>query len=161
MSEDKRYYGIYAATCVNNEDPDKTYKIEVKVPQVTGDATHWALPCLPVTSDAEHLDHKTHTAAQVAALLVNHSLSVTSGPASAGTAHTHNVTATLSHTGNSNTLKHPHITSTDDLDTDGSELGLTAAEHTYHRKVPNIDQAVWVMFIAGDPNFPVWMGVQL
>ena len=53
------------------------------------------------------------------------------------------------------------VTSTDPLDTDGSELGLTAAEHTYHRKVPNIGQALWVMFVAGDPNFPVWMGVQL
>jgi hypothetical protein len=24
---------------------------------------------------------------------------------------------------------------------------------------PNPGDAVWVMYIAGDPNFPVWMGV--
>jgi len=32
---------------------------------------------------------------------------------------------------------------------------------TSHVKVPTIGQKVWVMFTAGDPNFPVWMGVQL
>jgi hypothetical protein len=32
---------------------------------------------------------------------------------------------------------------------------------TTHAKVPTIGQKVWVMFIAGDPNYPVWMGVQL
>lgn len=25
--------------------------------------------------------------------------------------------------------------------------------------VPTINQPVWVMFVAGDANFPVWMGV--
>ena len=32
-------------------------------------------------------------------------------------------------------------------------------EHSAHVKIPNINQKVWVMFIGGDPNFPVWMGV--
>lgn len=31
--------------------------------------------------------------------------------------------------------------------------------HSAHIAVPNIGQQVWIMFIAGDPNFPVWMGV--
>jgi uncharacterized protein involved in type VI secretion and phage assembly len=26
---------------------------------------------------------------------------------------------------------------------------------------PYIGQKVWVMFIAGDPNFPVWVGVEV
>jgi Type VI secretion system/phage-baseplate injector OB domain len=26
-------------------------------------------------------------------------------------------------------------------------------------EVPEINEIVWIMFIAGDPNFPVWMGV--
>lgn len=33
--------------------------------------------------------------------------------------------------------------------------------HTSHTSVPNLGQKVWIMFIAGDPNYPVWMGVQL
>lgn len=31
--------------------------------------------------------------------------------------------------------------------------------HTAHKKVPDPGQSVWVMFIGGDPNFPVWVGV--
>jgi len=25
---------------------------------------------------------------------------------------------------------------------------------------PNVGDAIWIMYIAGDPNFPVWMGVR-
>lgn len=31
--------------------------------------------------------------------------------------------------------------------------------HTPHAKVPAIRQTVWVMFIGGDTNFPIWIGV--
>lgn len=31
--------------------------------------------------------------------------------------------------------------------------------HSSHNKVPRLNQTVWVMFIGGDPNFPVWIGV--
>lgn len=34
------------------------------------------------------------------------------------------------------------------------------AEHTPHRLIPYKGQMVWVMFIAGDPEYPVWIGVQ-
>ena len=171
MNEDKRFYGIYQGICTDNADPDNLYKIKLQVPQVLGsEETDWALPCLPVTDDANHPDHIAHTASQVAALLNAHADHVVSGTTGAGPSypsgtHTHSFSATVAHTnnhtGNSGTLTHPHVASTDVLDTDGSEIGLTAAEHTYHRKVPNVGQQVWVMFIAGDPNFPVWMGVQL
>jgi hypothetical protein len=159
-NEDKRFYGIYNGICTDNDDPDNLYKIKLQVPQILGEEiTEWAPPCLPVMSDAEHNDHVAHTAAQVAALLTSHSISGTTSGASAGTAHTHTFSATAAHAGGSGSLKHPHMTSSDPLMTDGSELGLTAAEHTYHRKVPNVGQKVWVMFVAGDPNFPIWMGV--
>ena len=36
----------------------------------------------------------------------------------------------------------------------------TTPEHTFHRTVPAIGQLIWVMFIGGDPDKPVWMGVQ-
>jgi uncharacterized protein involved in type VI secretion and phage assembly len=45
--------------------------------------------------------------------------------------------------------------------TSRSSDSARVAEHTPHRLVPAIGQKVWVMFIAGDPNFPVWMGVEL
>jgi hypothetical protein len=37
---------------------------------------------------------------------------------------------------------------------------LAKPEHTLHRTVPAVSQLVWVMFIAGDPDYPVWIGVQ-
>lgn len=151
------FYGIYRGICVENVDPQKLDRIKLTVPQILGSSvTDWALPCTPITNTAEHLDHQPHTAAQVVALLNSHTGTTDSpgGPY----AHTHTVTISA-HSGNSNTLKHPHVTMTDPLDRDGTEEGLTAAEHTYHRNVPEVNQMVWVMFVGGDPDFPVWMGV--
>jgi hypothetical protein len=158
----ERFYGIYEGIASDVLDPENQARIKLIVPQVTGASeTNWAQPCLPVTSNSNHPDHIAHTASQVAALLVDHSLSVTTG--SGGTpSHTHSVTATFSHTGNSGTLLHPHKTDadTDNKWNDDQETNSTA-EHTPHRIVPKSGQKVWVMFIAGDPNFPVWMGVTL
>jgi hypothetical protein len=152
------FYGIYRGICVENVDPQKLDRIKVTVPQILGSAvTDWALPCTPITNTAEHLDHKPHTAAQVVALISDHT-GTTSSALSGASAHTHTVTISA-HAGNSNTLRHPHVDITDPLDRDGTEEGLTAAEHTYHRNVPAINQMVWVMFVGGDPDFPVWMGV--
>ena len=132
MNEDKRFYGIYEGICFDVEDPDNEYRIKLIVPQVLGSSiTEWARPCMPISSTPTE---EEHFATEVAALLNNHSATITSGAASAGTAHTHSVTLNLAHTGNSSSLK--------------------------HQKVPLISQRVWVMFIAGDPNFPVWIGVQ-
>ena len=155
MFED-RFYGIYEGICVDIDDPENINRIRLKVPQVLGsEETNWARACLPVTSNANHLDHEPHTAADVAALLVAHTGTITSSGASAGTAHTHTVTLNLSHTGNSGKLTHPHVASDDDQDP-----AVDLLEHSPHRTVPRLGQKVWVMFIAGDPNFPVWMGVQ-
>jgi hypothetical protein len=153
-----RFYGIYKGVCVDNADPQKLNRITLVVPQILGDTvTDWALPCTPITNTAEHLDHKPHTAAQVVALIDNHT-ATTSSALSGGSAHTHTVTISA-HSGNSNKLYHPHVDMTDPLDRDGTEEGLDAAEHTYHRNVPAVGQPVWLMFVGGDPNFPVWMGV--
>jgi hypothetical protein len=162
MSEDKRFYGIYRGICTNVDDPDKNNRIKLKVPQVLGESeTNWADPCLPVTSNANHPDHKKHLASEVAALLVNHSATFTS--ASNGTpTHTHSVVVSFAHTGNSLKLDHEHETDEDKDEkwNDDQEVNTTA-EHTPHRLVPAVEQTVWVMFQGGDPNFPVWMGVEL
>ena len=153
---DKRYYGIYEGRVVDISDPDNKSRVRLTVPQVYGASeSGWARACLPVTSNSEHLDHEPHLAAEVAAVLANHSATITTGSASAGTAHTHSVTLNLSHTGNTGELSHPHVASTDDQDPNPA-----TTEHNPHRVVPRLNQRVWVMFIAGDPNFPVWMGVQ-
>lgn len=152
------FYGIYRGICVENIDPQKLDRIKLTVPQILGSSvTDWAFPCTPITNTAEHLDHQPHTAAQVVALINNHT-ATTDSAGSGLAAHTHTVTISA-HSGNSNTLKHPHVTMTDPLDRDGTEEGLVAAEHTYHRNVPELNQMVWVMFVGGDPDFPVWMGV--
>jgi uncharacterized protein involved in type VI secretion and phage assembly len=46
---DKKYYGKYRATCINNVDPEQKARIQVMVPDVSNVAlTSWAMPCLPV-----------------------------------------------------------------------------------------------------------------
>ena len=161
-----RFFGIYSARVVNINDPLNRSRIQVKVSQATGEEiTGWALACLPITSNADHLDHLPHLADEVAALLTTHtshsvSVSGTSGAASAGTAHTHSFSAsqTLTHAAHDGVvageLTHPHVTSTDPQETD------IVDEHTPHRIIPRLHQLVWVMFVAGDPEYPVWMGVQ-
>jgi hypothetical protein len=36
----------------------------------------------------------------------------------------------------------------------------SSAELDGKLSAPHVGQHVWVMFIAGDPNFPVWIGVR-
>ena len=163
-----KHYGVYRGICKQNEDPDGYKRIKLLVPQVLGNAlSEWAWPCLPVTSNSNHPDHKKHLASEVAALLqahADHSTTITTGSASAGTSHTHPVTISLSHTnnhtGNTSELDHEHETTanTDELWNDEQETNTTA-EHTPHRLVPRLDQGVWVMFEGGDANFPIWIGV--
>jgi hypothetical protein len=107
------------------------------------------LPCLPITSNANHPDHLDHTASQIAALLTTTPVSVTDSRGDTETVPALTVVAK-----NANKLTHTHETTTDEYDTQ-----TASPQHTNHRTIPNLDQKVWVMFIAGDPNFPVWMGV--
>jgi hypothetical protein len=179
MSFDKRFYGIYLGLCVDNQDPENSQRIKLLVPQVLGgEFTEWASPCLPVIFNADHPDHKKHLASEVAALLqahADHPISGTTGGATVSTfgSHTHTFSYTATHTNNhtgktpdsANFLDHEHETDYDAdkkwNDASGTAFDDSAdlKEHTPHRGVPNLDQQVWVMFIAGDPNFPVWMGV--
>ncbi|GII88904.1 baseplate assembly protein [Sphaerisporangium siamense] len=49
MPRDNRYLGKYRGTVVNNADPLRQGRIQVRVPDVLGEATSsWAMPCLPV-----------------------------------------------------------------------------------------------------------------
>jgi hypothetical protein len=172
MIDEKRFYGLYLGICVDVEDDQNDNRIRLQVPQVLGQSeTGWARACLPVTSNSNHPDHKKHLAAEVAALLeahADHSVSGTTGGATVSTfgSHTHSFSFTTphtnNHTGNSLTLDHEHETDadTDNKWNDDQETNLTP-EHTPHRLVPKLGQKVWVMFEGGDPNFPVWMGVEL
>jgi hypothetical protein len=134
--------------------------------------TDWARPCLPVTANSNHPDHKKHLAAEVAALLLghgDHSVSVSGTTGSGGTpSHTHSFSATQTlthtnnHTGNSLSLDHEHETDADkDKKWNDDQETNQTPEHTPHRLVPRVGQKVWVMFTGGDPNYPVWMGVEI
>jgi hypothetical protein len=164
MSFDKRFYGLYLGICTDNQDPENNQRIQLIIPQVLGqESTQWADPCLPVIFNANHPDHIAHTAAQVASLLNSHT-ATTDSALSGVSSHSHNVSVSA-HSGNSGTLLHPHTTTVDVSKKWNGSSGAAfndaadTKEHTPHRGVPNINQKVWVMFIAGDPNFPVWMGV--
>jgi hypothetical protein len=66
------------------------------------------------------------------------------------------------------TLKHPHKTAVNaakgwngsDPKTNMFNDATNTDEHTPHRFVPNKGQRVWIMFIAGLLEEPVWIGVQ-
>lgn len=43
---------------------------------------------------------------------------------------------------------------------DGTPAHTHSVETAFdHKIVPELGKVVWVMFIGGDPNFPVWIGV--
>jgi hypothetical protein len=49
MSEDKKYYGKYRGSVINNVDPMSLGRLLVDVPDVSGIApTSWAMPCVPI-----------------------------------------------------------------------------------------------------------------
>ena len=79
----------------------------------------------------------THLSSQIAPSLTTSSTTVTSGtaPSYPSGTHTHQVTI-------------PALT-------------VTTKTTPVLPVLPAVGQHIWVMFIAGDPNYPVWMGVQL
>ena len=185
-----RFYGIYEATVTNVTDPLKRNRIQVTVEGPTGsETTGWARAVLPITDSSYHPDHKAHTAAQIAALLTTSTSTTGSGgsPAHTHTIPALTIVPKSSSTSPTNQLNHTHVTTTytkttktgnvytvaasPSTTTDSKEAskyagsqtapdGTTTPEHTFHRTVPVVGQKVWVMFIAGDPEYPVWIGVQ-
>lgn len=164
-----RLFGIYKGKVVDINDPLKKQRIKIKVNQSTGAAkTSWAESCQPISNVSNHPDHQEHTAAQVAALLTTTSTTVTSASASN---HSHSVTIpalTVVPKAGAGTLKHPHKSTVDTSRrwNDAAEAAVEAnfnpdSEHTHHRLLPKVGQEVWVMFVAGDPEYPVWIGVVL
>jgi hypothetical protein len=180
-----RFYGIYSGQVTNVKDPLKQNRIQVLVHGPTGIESHnWAPACLPITSSSYHPDHQPHTAAQIAALLTTTSTSVSGGgggtvPALTVVAksgggqlnHPHTTTKTMitkgvvksSPTSTTDTLETSTYTTASGLSAPGTTSASTSVkvpEHTFHRTFPAVAQLVWVMFIAGDPDYPVWIGVQ-
>lgn len=155
-----------------------------------GEVSNWAEGCLPITSDSYHPDHNPHTASQIAALLTTTAtttadpqggsvtipaLTVVAKPGNGQLNHAHTTTKEMvSAIGKSYVVKNAPTSKTDvnekslyTADSGLSAPGLTSSdtsikvpEHTFHRNLPVVGQKVWVMFVAGDPEFPVWIGVQ-
>jgi hypothetical protein len=163
-----RFYGIYAGKVRDNKDPLKKSRLKISVDQPTGgEITAWAEACLPVTSNSNHPDHQEHTAAQIATLLTTQSTSVSGADPQGGSVGITIPALTVVAKSGAGTLKHPHKTSVDKTNKWNGSSGTvfndatSTNEHTPHRLVPDIGQQVWVMFIAGDPGHPVWIGVRL
>jgi hypothetical protein len=188
-----RFYGLYRGEVISVNDPLKKNRIQVNVQMTTGaGVTAWAEACVPVTDNSYHPDHMAHTAAQVAALLLNHTDVITTSSVSDGgtgaSAHSHTVTLNAAHRPATGQLNHPHVnpvhtmvtasktgtstaasptTVTDTQETSVYAHGQTAPdgtnkpEHTFHRALPAVKQHVWIMFEAGDPEYPVWIGTQI
>jgi len=158
-----RFFGLYEGTVVDINDPLKKNRIKLSVTVTGKEVTNWAKPLLPITVNSNHPDHQEHTAAQIAALLTTTSATVTS--ASGGSpSHTHSVTVpalTVVAKAGAGTLKHPHKTTANTTKkwNDSTDISATE-EHTLHRLLPKKGQKVWVMFVAGLANEPVWVGVQ-
>lgn len=137
MDGEPRFYGLYRGICLNADDPEGSSRITLQVPQVLGtQATDWAWPVRSPITEHDHPDHKPHLAAEVAAML---------NASSAGDpAHTHDITAA------GGELDHEH---------DPAPGVPATPEHSPHVRVPKAGDGVWVMFEAGDPDLPVWLGI--
>jgi len=152
-----RFFGVYEGTVVDINDPLKKNRIKLSV-TVTGKEVHnWARAMLPITANSNHPDHQEHTAAQIAALLTTTPVSVTDSRGDTETVPALTVVAK----GGAGTLKHPHKTTANTTKkwNDATDIAATE-EHTLHRLLPKKGQKVWVMFVAGFANEPVWIGVQ-
>lgn len=153
-----RFFGIYEAKVVDIDDPLKKNRIKVKVQQSTGqEVSGWARSCQPITNVANHPDHEEHAASVIAALLTTTATTAADPQGGSVTIPALTVVAKAG----AGTLKHPRKTAanTTQMWNDAQEQTPAVAEHTPHRLVPKVGQLVWVMFVAGDPEYPVWIGV--
>jgi hypothetical protein len=159
-----RFFGIYEGIVKEINDPLKKGRIKVQVTVTGQEVTGWAKAVLPITHNANHPDHQEHTAAQIAALLTTTSISVTDSRGDTETIPALTVVAK----GGAGTLKHPHKIVVNAIKKWNGSDAKTAMfndatdtdEHTPHRYVPNKGQRVWIMFVAGLLEEPVWIGVQ-
>ena len=159
-----RFYGIYEGIVKEINDPLKKGRIKVQVTVTGQEVTDWARAVLPITHNANHPDHQEHTAAQIAALLTTTSTSITDSRGDSATVPALTVVAK----GGAGTLKHPHKIVVNAIKKWNGSDAKTAMfndatntdEHTPHRYVPNKGQRVWIMFVAGLLEEPVWIGVQ-
>jgi hypothetical protein len=159
-----RFFGIYEGIVKEINDPLKKGRIKVQVTVTGQEVTDWARAVLPITHNANHPDHQEHTAAQIAALLTTTSISVTD---SRGDTETIPALTVVAKSG-AGTLKHPHKIVVNAIKKWNGSDAKTAMfndatntdEHTPHRYVPNKGQRVWIMFVAGLLEEPVWIGVQ-
>jgi len=152
-----RFFGLYEGTVVDINDPLKKNRIKLSVTITGKETTNWARCLLPTTVNSNHPDHAEHTAAQIAALLTTTAVSVTD---SRGDTETVPALTVVAKSG-AGTLKHPHkvVANTTKKWNDATDIGATE-EHTLHRLLPKKGQKVWVMFVSGLANEPVWIGVQ-
>ncbi len=159
-----RFYGLYEGIVKEINDPLKKGRIKVQVTVTGQEVTDWARAVLPITYNANHPDHQEHTASQVAALLTTQSTSITDSRGDSATVPALTVVAK----GGAGTLKHPHKTAVNaakkwngsDAKTNMFNDATNLDEHTPHRFIPNKGQRVWIMFVAGLLEEPVWIGVQ-
>ena len=152
-----RFFGLYEGTVVDINDPLKKNRIKLSVTITGKETTNWARCLLPTTVNSNHPDHKEHLASEIAALLTTTAVSVTD---SRGDTETVPALTVVAKSG-AGTLKHPHkvVANTTKKWNDATDIAATE-EHTLHRLVPKKGQRVWVMFIAGLLEEPVWLGVQ-
>ena len=159
-----RFYGIYEGIVKDIKDPLKKGRIKVQVTVTGQEVTGWAKAVRPITDNANHPDHQEHTAAQIAALLTTTSTSITDSRGDSATVPALTVVAKAG----AGTLKHPHKTAVNaakkwngsDAKTAMFNDATSTDEHTPHRYIPNKEQKVWIMFVAGLLEEPVWIGVQ-
>lgn len=152
-----RFFGLYEGVVVDINDPLKKNRIKLSVTVTGKETSDWASPLFPTTVNSNHPDHQEHTAAQIAALLTTTPVSVTD---SRGDTETVPALTVVAKSG-AGTLKHPHKTVANTTKKWNDAIDISATEeHTLHRLLPKKGQKVWVMFVSGLANKPVWVGVQ-
>lgn len=104
-----------------------------------------ALTIVPKSPGNQQLNHQ-HVVTKTKTKTQGKSIFVSSAPTSTTDSKENSLYTTASG------LSAPGTTTTD--------VSIKVPEHTFHRAIPVVNQMVWVMFIAGDPGNPVWIGVQ-
>lgn len=185
----RRFYGVYSAVVLPGTDPKGRFAVQLQIPGPSGmQKTSWAKACLPIADNSYHPDHNPHTASQIAALLTTTAttaadpqggsvtipaLTVVAKPGNGQLNHAHTTTKSMVNTSlqvaagaptaTTDTLENSKYTPASGISAPGTtstDTSLTTPEHTFHRTLPQPGQKVWVMFEAGDPEYPVWIGVQ-
>lgn len=154
-----RYNSIYLGTCVSNEDPSGRSRLQVKVPAVLGEMATWARGCvwptptgsvvLPSVGDRLWVMFEGGNADYPVWLRFEQRVGV---PVNLNGIYPGICMSTQDPAGKSRVqVKVPAVAG------DKTVWAKSVPGSSY---LPSIGDTVWIVFEEGDPQYPLWLGVE-